>query len=100
MRCPSRSDTGDIDKLHFGTFARSNYLRFGYASDGTHDSRPLTVALSEITRDAALRAIGEYDRLGQDGFLERYGFDRACQYLLVYGGKRYDSKAIVGVAHG
>jgi 5-methylcytosine-specific restriction enzyme A len=58
------------------------------------------VALSEITRDAVLEAIGEYDRLGQDGFLERYGFDRARQYLLVHEGKRYDSKAIVGAAHG
>jgi len=58
------------------------------------------MALSEITRDAALEAIEEYDRLGQDGFLEHYGFDRARQYLLVHDGKRYDSKAIVGAAHG
>ena len=58
------------------------------------------MALSEITRDAVLEAIGEYDRLGRDGFLERYGFDRARQYLLVHEGKRYDSKAIVGAAHG
>jgi 5-methylcytosine-specific restriction protein A len=58
------------------------------------------VALNDITREAVLEAIGEYDDLGQDGFLERYGFDRARQYLLVHDGKRYDSKAIVGAAHG
>ena len=58
------------------------------------------MALNDITREAVLQAIGEYDRLGQDGFLERYGFDRARQYLLVHDGKRYDSKAIVGAAHG
>jgi 5-methylcytosine-specific restriction protein A len=58
------------------------------------------MALSDITRDAVLQAIGEYDRLGQEGFLERYGFDRARQYLLVHEGKGYDSKAIVGAAHG
>jgi 5-methylcytosine-specific restriction enzyme A len=58
------------------------------------------VALNDITRGAVLQAIGQYDRLGQDGFLERYGFDRARQYLLVHDGKRYDSKAIVGAAHG
>jgi 5-methylcytosine-specific restriction protein A len=58
------------------------------------------VALSDINRDALLQAIGEYDRLGQEGFLERYGFDRAREYLLVHDGKRYDSKAIVGAAHG
>jgi 5-methylcytosine-specific restriction protein A len=58
------------------------------------------VALNDITRDAVLEAIGEYDGLGQDGFLARYGFDRARQYLLVHDGRRYDSKAIVGAAHG
>jgi len=58
------------------------------------------MALSDITRDAVLQAIGECDRLGQDGFLARFGFDRARQYLLVHDGKRYDSKAIVGAAHG
>lgn len=58
------------------------------------------MALNDITRGAVLQAIGEYDRLGQDGFLEHYGFDRARQYLLVHDGKRYDSKAIVGAAHG
>ena len=56
--------------------------------------------LNDITRNAVLEAIGEYDRIGQDSFLERYGFDRARQYLLVHDGKRYDSKAIVGAAHG
>jgi 5-methylcytosine-specific restriction protein A len=58
------------------------------------------MALSDITRHALLQAVGEYDRLGQEGFLERYGFDRARQYLLVHDGKRYDSKAIIGAAHG
>jgi 5-methylcytosine-specific restriction protein A len=58
------------------------------------------VALNDITRDAVLQGIDEYDRLGQDGLLGRYGFDRARQYLLVHDGKRYDSKAIVGAAHG
>jgi 5-methylcytosine-specific restriction protein A len=58
------------------------------------------MALKDITRNAVLEAIGNCDRLGQDSFLERYGFDHARQYLLVHDGKRYDSKAIVGAAHG
>lgn len=64
------------------------------------DPGSLDVALGDITQDAVLAAIAEYDRLGQEEFLQRYGFDRARQYVLVYDGKRYDSKAIVGVAHG
>jgi 5-methylcytosine-specific restriction protein A len=58
------------------------------------------MSLNGITREAVLAAIAEYDRLGQEEFLNRYGFDRARQYVLVHDGKRYDSKAIVGVAHG
>jgi 5-methylcytosine-specific restriction enzyme A len=58
------------------------------------------LAHNDITRDAVLEAIAEYGGLSQDGFLERYGFDRARQYLLVHDGRRYDSKAIVGAAHG
>jgi hypothetical protein len=45
-------------------------------------------------------AIDEYDRLGQDEFLGKYGFDRARSYLLILNSKAYDSKSIVGVAHG
>lgn len=45
-------------------------------------------------------AIAEYDQLGQDAFLRRYGFGRAKHYRLIHNGRDYDSKAIVGVAHG
>jgi len=58
------------------------------------------MALRGITREAVLASIGEYDRLGQDEFLGKYGYDRARSYLLIHDGKAYDSKAIVGVAHG
>jgi hypothetical protein len=46
------------------------------------------------------QAVTEYDQLGQDEFLERYGFGRARAYLLIIDGKSYDSKAILGVAFG
>jgi 5-methylcytosine-specific restriction protein A len=58
------------------------------------------MGLRDITRAAVLAAIEEYDQLGQDEFLAKYGFDRARSYLLIHNGKAYDSKAIVGVAHG
>jgi hypothetical protein len=35
-----------------------------------------------------MRAIGEYDRLGQDQFLAEHGFGRATAYLLIYDGWR------------
>jgi 5-methylcytosine-specific restriction protein A len=51
-------------------------------------------------RESILRAIQEYQRPGREGFLKRYGFGPARSYFLVHEGKRYDSKAIVGVAFG
>jgi hypothetical protein len=59
------------------------------------------MSLAELTdRAAVLKAIEEYDRLGQDAFLVRYGFGRARNYVLREAGKDYDSKAIVGAAFG
>ena len=58
------------------------------------------VALRELSRREILQAVAEYDRLGQDRFLEKYGFGKARSYRLVVDGKTYDSKAIVGAAHG
>ncbi|MGD0067429.1 MAG: HNH endonuclease signature motif containing protein [Streptosporangiaceae bacterium] len=58
------------------------------------------MALRELSRHEILQAVAEYDRLGQDRFLDKYGFGPARSYRLVVDGKTYDSKAIVGAAHG
>ncbi|MFC9649574.1 HNH endonuclease [Streptomyces sp. NPDC056937] len=58
------------------------------------------MALTDITRREVERAIEECDRLGRDAFLKHHGFQPARRYLLSHKGKHYDSKAIVGVAHG
>ena len=58
------------------------------------------MALPELTRAEILQAVAEYDELGQEAFLEKYKFGVARSYLLVIDGKTYDSKAIVGAAHG
>lgn len=49
---------------------------------------------------AVLKAIGEYDHLGQEKFLRRYGFGKARNFVLLHAGHSYDSKAIVGAAFG
>ena len=41
----------------------------------------------------------EYDRLGQERFLAEHGSGRATAYLLIYRGRSYDSKAVLGVAY-
>jgi hypothetical protein len=82
-----------------GNFAKRNYLPSAYANCDTRIAVQLAVAYTDVTREAVLAAIAEYDQLGQEEFLHRYGFDHARRYVLVHDGKRYDSKAIVGVAH-
>lgn len=41
----------------------------------------------------------EYDQLGRDRFLAKYGFGRARRYVVLNRGRQYDSKALLGVAH-
>lgn len=57
------------------------------------------MALSDLTAEGVKRAVHEFDRLGRETFLAQYGFWQAWGYFLVHGGHRYDSKAVVGVAH-
>lgn len=57
------------------------------------------MAYQQIQADAVLAAITEFDQLGREEFLKRYGFGPAQSYFLFYNGKYYDSKALLGVAH-
>lgn len=58
------------------------------------------MGIKDLTRESVLQAVAEYDQLGSEPFLSRYGFGSAKSYFLILDGKRYDSKAIAGVAHG
>jgi hypothetical protein len=55
---------------------------------------------SDVTsRDAVLDAIAEFDEIGREGFLAKYGFGPARDYVVAWNGKEYDSKAVLGAAH-
>jgi hypothetical protein len=56
--------------------------------------------LADVTASGVRAAIAEFDRMGRDAFLHTTGFGRAREYFLEYDGRLYDSKAIVGYAHG
>ena len=58
------------------------------------------MTLGSLTREGVLAAVVEFDELGQDEFLRKYGFSKAKSYFLEVGGKLYDSKAIAGAALG
>jgi len=58
------------------------------------------MALSNLSSPSAVvAAIKEFDRLGQEKFLDSYGFAPSREYVLLFDGREYDSKAIAGVAH-
>src|SRR5688572_3477544 len=57
------------------------------------------MALNDLTRSAVTTALQEFDRLGREQFLQRYGFQPARTHHVYVAGRHYDSKAIAGAAH-
>jgi 5-methylcytosine-specific restriction protein A len=56
------------------------------------------MALNDISADGVLTAMREYDRIGEEAFFEKYGFEAATKYWVKHDGKRYASKAVANVA--
>src|SRR5262245_41015819 len=54
---------------------------------------------TQLTKAAIQAAIREFDQVGRPAFLDKYGFRPAKSYFLIQRGRRYDSKAIAGVAY-
>ncbi len=56
---------------------------------------------SEITdRKPVLEAIAEFDRIGREAFLGKYGFRQSTHLFVKHEGRRYDIKALAGAVHG
>lgn len=55
---------------------------------------------AKISRESALAALAECDKIGRDAFLRKYHYRKSTSYLLVHEGREYDSKAVLGVAFG
>ena len=57
--------------------------------------------LANVTDPSAVaKAMMEFDQLGREAFLAKYGFRPARTYFLIDGDRRYDSKAITAAAYG
>jgi hypothetical protein len=86
---------------HLGIGRQVQWLQRANISYDNHSRGVSPMALSDLTSSSAvLQAIKEFHELGREEFLRKYGFGHAKQYFLAYEGRRYDSKAIVGAAHG
>jgi hypothetical protein len=57
------------------------------------------VAWDQVTRDDVLRAIQEYDRLGEEQFFAEHGFGPSRSYELVWRKRHYPHKAVLGTAY-
>jgi hypothetical protein len=58
------------------------------------------VDLASVTRPSVLDALAEFDRLSRRTFLKTYGFGPARTWFIDHDDRLYDSKAIMGYAHG
>jgi hypothetical protein len=57
------------------------------------------VAWDRVSYDDVVTAIGEYDRLGSEGFFAAHGFSRTLTYDLHWKGRTYPPKALLGTAY-
>jgi hypothetical protein len=57
------------------------------------------LAWDRVTHADVLRATREYDRLGPERFFSKHGFAPTTTYELVWDGRRYPPKAILGTAY-
>jgi len=56
---------------------------------------------SDVKNPASvLKAIDEFDRIGREKFLSKYGYKKSRIYYLVHEDRLYDSKSVMGVAYG
>ncbi len=58
------------------------------------------MGMKDVTAAGVRRAVDEYEQLGREQFLLRYAFGPARSYFLHLDEAWYESKAIVGAAHG
>src|ERR1700742_1308397 len=57
------------------------------------------VAWESVGHEDVVRALTEYDRLGPDEFFSAHGFGPTTTYDLIWDGRRFPPKAILGTAY-
>jgi 5-methylcytosine-specific restriction protein A len=58
------------------------------------------MALSDLTASAVLKAIEEFDRLGRDAFLKKYGFWKGARFRVAKKWSLIRFKGYSRAAHG
>jgi len=58
-----------------------------------------SIAWDKVSQPDVVHAIEEYDRLGPEQFYSTHGFAPTTTYDLVWEGRRYPPKAVLGTAY-
>jgi len=58
-----------------------------------------SIAWDQVTDTEVVRALKEYDQLGPERFFDKHGFGPTTTYDLVWSGRLYPPKAILGTAY-
>jgi hypothetical protein len=59
------------------------------------------MSLDDIRKPESIEAaLAEFQKLGRADFLKKYGFRQSREYFLVKSSVLFDSKAVIGAAHG
>lgn len=58
-----------------------------------------SIAWDKVGKGDVVRAIGEYDRLGPEEFFSEHGYAPTTTYDLLWEGRAYPPKAILGTAY-
>ncbi len=59
------------------------------------------MALDDVKKPESIEAaLAEFQRVGRGNFLKKYGFGQSREYFLEKSGELFDSKAVMGAAHG
>lgn len=100
LRFPSLLPSRSLGRWSFGRLQSRGAQRDNTIQPESYfPTNLLCMGLGDVTRAGVLAAVEECQYLGRETFRRRYGFGRAVAYELVFGGNRYDSEAIAGVAH-
>jgi MoxR-like ATPase len=92
--------TGVLERADDQTTRITQRGREVAAAGGPIPMPPNDWARKRLSRESVHSAIAEFDRNGRDETLKRHGFRRALDYVVVHDGRKYDSKALYGIAYG
>lgn len=88
---------------HFGEIEKNSEMYSIFSSVDSYKKTLYYVQPNKLEflsdPNAVLKAIDEWNQIGETEFLKKFGFEQSTKFDLVHDGKRYPPKAIAGAAY-